>query len=146
MDIQGLLGRRKEKTCKEEKKENIWLKMAFTVLKTSLLAVAVTIVLFFITALVLYVTGVDDGVVPVAVTVIRILSVAFAGFLCGRFSEKSGWLAGMLSGFMYVVWSVLIGLLFFKGFEFDNILIADVITSIIAGAVSGIIGINIKKK
>ena len=57
-----------------------------------------------------------------------------------------GWLAGIIAGIVYVILTVLLGLLFFDNFSFDKILLMDVVTGGIAGFISGIIGINTKKR
>lgn len=123
-----------------------YLKYALTILKASALAILLTVILFLLSALVLLVSGVDDGVVPIIVQVVRIVSIGFAGIICGRNVPHMGWLAGIIAGIVYVIFTVLIGLLFYDSFSFDKILLVDVITGGVAGFIAGVIGINTKKR
>ncbi len=136
-----------------KKKENMgsngrneYLSAGLTVLKASGLAVLLTVVLFLLTALVLLLAEIDDEAVPVIVQVIRILSIAFAGILCGRSVNKMGWLCGILSGITYVLITMLVGLLFYDSFAFDSVFIMDTAVGAVAGFIAGVIGINSKKK
>ncbi len=138
---------RKRNTSKESNDEKTdYAKFALTILKASMFAVLLTVVLFLLASLVLLLTGVDDEVVPIVVQVVRIVSIGFAGIICGRNAPRMGWLAGIIAGIVYVIFTVLVGLLFYDSFAFDNILLMDVIVGAIAGFISGVIGINTKKR
>ena len=137
----------KKSQSKEHNEDKFdYLKYALTIIKASVLAVLLTVVLFLLSALVLLLSGVDDSAVPIIVQVVRIVSIGFAGIICGRSAPRMGWLAGIISGIVYVILTVLVGLLFYDSFSFDRILLIDVITAAVAGFISGIIGINTKKK
>ena len=143
MKLSGLLLKKKENA---QLTENVWVRFAMTVLKATLFAVAATIVLFFIAAVLLWAMNVDDGAVPVIVQAVRLVCIVIAGIICGRSVERMGWLAGLLSGLLYIVLTVLIGLIFYSSFSFDGILIADILLGCGAGFVAGMIGINLSKK
>ena len=138
---------RKREGSKDSSEDKInYMKYALTILKASVFAVLLTVVLFLLAALVLLISGVDDEVVPLIVQVVRFVSIGCAGIICGRNAPKMGWLAGIIAGIVYVILTVLLGLLFFDNFSFDKILLMDVVTGGIAGFISGIIGINTKKR
>lgn len=120
-------------------------KYAFTILKASALAVLLTVVLFLLASLVLLLAGIDDDAAPIIVQTVRIVSIGFAGIICGRNAPRMGWLAGIIAGIVYVIFTVLIGLMFYDSFSFDNILLMDIIVGAIAGFIAGVIGINTKK-
>ena len=145
MELSKFIRNREGSKDSSEDKIN-YTKYALTILKASVFAVLLTVVLFLLAALVLLISGVDDEVVPLIVQVVRIVSIGCAGIICGRNAPKMGWLAGIIAGIVYVILTVLIGLLFFDNFSFDKILLMDVVTGGIAGFISGIIGINTKKR
>lgn len=118
---------------------------ALTILKASALAILLTVVLFLLASLVLLLAGIDDDAVPIIVQTVRIVSIGFAGIICGRKAPRMGWLAGIVAGIVYVIFTVLIGLLFYDSFSLDNILLMDVIVGAVAGFIAGVIGINTKK-
>lgn len=145
MELSKFIRKRKEsKESREDKTD--YVKYGLTILKASAFAVLLTVVLFLLSALVLLVTGIDDEVVPIIVQVVRIVSIGFAGIICGRNAPRMGWLAGIIAGIVYVIITILIGLLFYDSFAFDKILLMDVVTGGVAGFIAGVIGINTKKR
>lgn len=124
----------------------LYLKYGLTVLKASVLAVLLTVVLLLISAVVLLIGGIDDAASPYIVQAVRIVSICLAGFICGNTVSKMGWLAGIASGLCYVLITVVLGLIFFGSINVDGDLLSDVISAVIAGFASGIIGINTSKK
>ena len=142
MKLSGILKKRNQ----TEGNRNVWVSFALTVTKATLFAVATTIVLFLLAALLLWILDIDDSAVPFVVQAVRIVCIVIAGIICGRNVEQMGWLAGLLSGFLYIVLTVVIGLIFYQSFSFDGILIADILLGCGAGFLAGMIGINLKKK
>ena len=142
MKLSGILKKRNQ----TEGNRNVWVSFALTVTKATLFAVATTIVLFLLAALLLWILDIDDSAVPIVVQADRIVCIVIAGIICGRNVEQMGWLAGLLSGFLYIVLTVVIGLIFYQSFSFDGILIADILLGCGAGFLAGMIGINLKKK
>lgn len=139
---------RKRNTAKNDASDTDKLDVAsyaLAILKASALAVLLTVVLFLLASLVLLLAGIDDDAVPIIVQTVRIVSIGFAGIICGRKAPRMGWLAGIIVGIVYVIFTVLIGLLFYDSFSLDNILLMDVIVGAIAGFIAGVIGINTKK-
>lgn len=145
MELSKFIRKSKKQNSESEGKSE-YIKYALTILKASVMAVLLTVVLFLLSALVLMVSGVDDECVPIVVQVVRIVSICFAGIICGRSVNKMGWLAGIIAGVVYVVFTILIGFLFYDTFSFSNILIVDVVSGGIAGFISGVIGINTRRK
>ena len=70
---------RKREGSKDSSEDKInYTKYALTILKASVFAVLLTVVLFLLAALVLLISGVDDEVVPLIVQVVRIVSIGCA--------------------------------------------------------------------
>lgn len=119
---------------------------ALTVVKAAAFAVLTTVLLLVLSAVILLLTGVDDSASGYVVQVVRILSVCAAGLICGKTVPKMGWLAGAAAGLVYVLMTMLVGLLFYGAPELGGELLADVIIALVCGFVSGVVGINTKRK
>ncbi len=123
-----------------------YLRYGLTVLKAAVAAVLISVLLLLLSALILLVCGVDDSATVYIVQAVRILSICFAGLVCGRSVPKMGWLAGIAAGLCYMLITVLSGLVFFGTPGEDGGLVADVIVAAVAGFASGVAGINTARK
>lgn len=137
---------KKSENLQEMSLGKMYLKYGLTVLKASVLAVLLTVVLLLIGAVVLLISGIDDAASPYIVQAVRIVSICLAGFICGKTVSKMGWLAGIASGLCYVLITVVLGLIFFGSVNVDGDLLLDLISAIVIGFASGIVGINTSKK
>lgn len=138
--------KRSEERSDDTSLSGIYLKYGLTVLKATALAIIMTVVLLLISAVILLVTGIDDNASPYIVQVVRIVCICVAGLICGNNVPKMGWLAGMAAGMCYVLITVLSGIVFFGGTNIDSELLFDVVTALIAGLISGVVGINTSKR
>lgn len=140
-----------EKTNKparvEEKvSKNEYILYLLTVAKATLIAIVLTLILIFISAVVLLLSGIDDSASIYIVESIRIISIAFAGILCGRSVPKLGWLSGMASGLFYLLVTVIVGLISFGSVGTGTKLLLDMLVCAVTGLLAGVIGINSAKK
>ena len=141
-----------EKTNKPARVEdkvgkNQYLLYLLTVVKATGIAILLTLVLIFLSAVVLLMSGIDDSASAYIVETIRIVSVAFAGILCGRAVPKLGWLSGMAAGLCYLLVTVIVGLISYGTVGSWSKLLIDIAVCAITGLGAGVIGINsIKKK
>ncbi|HBW05522.1 MAG TPA: TIGR04086 family membrane protein [Clostridiales bacterium] len=114
------------------------------VLKAVLFATLISLALVLIFAIVIRFANVENKVImPVNVT-IKILSL-FAGVLLAFKNPQNGLVKGAISGLVYMLFTFLIfsALNGFKDVTFSWI---DLITLPVAGAISGIIAVNIKAR
>jgi putative membrane protein (TIGR04086 family) len=59
--------------------------------------------------------------------------------------EARGWLNGALVGLIYMVILFLLSLLFKTGISFDRVIVFRLFMGFVIGALSGVIGINLKQ-
>ena len=140
-----------EKTNKPARAEenavrNEYLLYLITVVKATLIAIVLTLILIFISAVVLLLSGIDDSASIYIVESIRIVSIAFAGILCGRSVPKLGWLSGMAAGLCYLLVTVIVGLICYGSVGTGGKLLLDMAVCAVTGIGAGIIGINSVKK
>jgi putative membrane protein (TIGR04086 family) len=113
------------------------------VLKGSVIAVLITLVCFLFFALIMRFMYLDDALIPSVNQVIRIFSIALGGAYVARASRGMGWLKGALTGLLYIVWAFLISWLFSGNLTVNTVLLSDALLGLSAGAIGGIIGVNI---
>ena len=126
-----------------EKTGNIKIDVA-DVLKTVLFATLISLGFFLIFAIILRFASVpNDVILPVNIA-IKILSV-FIGVLISFKNAQNGLLKGAISGLLYMLFTFLIfsALTGFKDVKFSWI---DLVTLPVAGAISGIIAVNVRAR
>lgn len=118
-------------------------KNAFDVVKSALVSTIISLVAVIVLALIAKATSMSDKTIEIINYVIKILSVVF-GCIIGIKCPENGILKGTISALIYVGLTVLIfaAFLAFKGV---NVNWLDFVFLPIAGAISGVIKVNIKK-
>ncbi len=117
-----------------------------TILKNILVSYGISLVLFFIFALVITYTDLSHSLVSVFSVAITLISIMIASILSGKKSSEKGWLTGCATGFIYMAVLYLLGSIVYKNPGLSSNGILMVIVGIMAGAIGSIIGINNKKK
>ncbi|MGN0744057.1 MAG: TIGR04086 family membrane protein [Christensenellales bacterium] len=126
-----------------EKTGNIKIDVA-DVLKTVLFATLISLGFVLIFAIIVRFASVpNDVILPVNIA-IKILSV-FLGVLLSFKNAQNGLLKGAISGLLYMLFTFLIfsALTGFKDVKFSWI---DLVTLPVAGAISGIIAVNVRAR
>lgn len=127
------------------KNSNINKHFFLDIIRTTIIAVIISLVLVLVFALIVNLVEVGEKVIlPVnqAIKVISILASCFVGFK----ENKQGAFKGALSGLCYTLLSVLVFGLISKEISFNLMKLIDVSLGIVAGAISGILSVNIRKK
>ncbi len=127
------------------KNSNINRHFFLDIIRTTIIAVIISLVLVLVFALIVNLVEVGEKVIlPVnqAIKVISILASCFVGFK----ENKQGAFKGALSGLCYTLLSVLVFGLISKEISFNLMKLIDVALGIVAGAISGILSVNIRKK
>lgn len=114
------------------------------VLKAVLIATLISLGGVLIFAIILKYASLSDAVILPVNIVIKLLSVLIGVFI-GFKNPQNGILKGAIAGALYMLFTFLIfaALNAFKDVEFSWI---DLITLPVAGAISGIIAVNVKRK
>ena len=113
------------------------------VLKSSLVAIIITLICFTLFAVIIKVADMQETIIPPVVQVVRTLSIALGGMLAARASRKMGWLKGGITGVVYILWAFLISSLFGGSTFMGTLIFSDLLLGAVAGAVGGVIGVNI---
>ncbi len=114
-----------------------------TVLKSSLVAIIITLICFVFFAVIIKVADLDENIIPPVVQVVLTLSIAFGGILAARSSKRMGWLKGAITGVVYILWALIISSLFGDSAFMGSLIFSNILLGVVAGAVGGIIGVNI---
>lgn len=114
------------------------------VLKAVLLATLISLGLVLIFAIIIKFASLPSGVIMPVNIAIKIISL-LAGILIGFKQAQNGLLKGAVTGLVYMLFTFFIfaALSGFKDIKFSWI---DLITLPVAGAISGIIAVNIRRK
>ncbi len=116
------------------------------IVKGSLMALSLCLILILIFAFVLRFCAISDNLIKPINQIIKIISILF-GVFCGlKKSREMGLMSGLLIGFLFtiiafVAFSVLDG-----HFELGVSLLNDCLFGSIIGAICGIIAVNVGKK
>ena len=115
-------------------------------LKSILLALGLTLLIFFVCSLLLTYTGLKEESIPFTVIITVVLSTAVAGALYARLTNQKGYLNGAFVGFMYVLVLYVVSLLTAGRFQFSPYILILLAIGVFSGAFGGIMGINLLRK
>lgn len=115
------------------------------IIRTTIIAVIISLVLVLVFALIVNLVDVGESVIMPVNQVIKLLSVLAACFV-GFKDNKQGAFKGALSGLCYTLLSILVFGLISKEISFNLMKLVDVALGIVAGAISGILAVNLRKK
>lgn len=114
------------------------------ILKGLVLAFLFSLVCFLILSIVLSLTSISENIIKPSSYIVMIVSIVIAGIYVAMKVDKNGWLYGSITGLLYIIILTIISMIVIGGFSLNQILISRVLIGIIAGAIGGILGINIK--
>jgi len=124
-------------------KSNI-LRHGINLLKSIALAFTLTLLLLIIVTMLLTFTPMKEDTIPLMSNIIMIISIAVGSIYMAIKAEEKGWLNGGIVGVVYFLILLILNCLFIKPFVFDVYTVGKLLVSLIAGAVGGMIGVNIK--
>ncbi len=116
---------------------------AFDVVKSALVSTIISLVAVIVIALIAKATSMSDKTIEIVNYVIKILSV-FSGCIIGIKYPENGILKGTISAILYIGLTTFI-FAAFLAFQGVNVNWLDFVFLPIAGAISGVIKVNIKK-
>ncbi|MFA5577419.1 MAG: TIGR04086 family membrane protein [Tissierellaceae bacterium] len=112
-------------------------------LKGLILSYIITTISILVFSLLLTYSKIGEGFIPLANTLVLILSIAVGSiYLSGKLREK-GWINGGILGISYYLILLILGLSFKRPMIGEAFLISRLVISIVSGVIGGIIGINI---
>ncbi len=123
---------------KNETKENL-----IRIIKGSGIALGITILSLFIFAILLTYTNIQESTMIPVVIIITAVSILIGSSLSTLRIKKNGLLNGALVGVIYILLIYIISSLTGSGFSLNIMSIIMLVSSIIAGMIGGIIGVNL---
>lgn len=114
------------------------------VLRAALIALLISLVGVLVLALIVRWASLDDTAITIGNYVIKALSLV-TGVLLGFKTPSSGAAKGALTGLLYMLLCMFVFAIA-DGFRSANFNYVDLITTVIAGTVAGIIAVNVRGK
>lgn len=114
------------------------------ILKGLVLGFLFSLICFLILSIVLSLTSVSENIIKPSSYIVMIISIVIASAYVALKVDKNGWLYGAITGLLYIIILTIISMIAIGGFSINQILISRVLMGLIAGAIGGILGINIK--
>ena len=116
------------------------------VIKGSIIAFLISIMLLFIFASLLVYTNIQENTIKPVVIIISIISILVGSSLSSIKIKRKGIVNGALVGTIYIMVIYILSSICFVGFELNLESIIMIISSIISGLIGGVIGVNIDSK
>ena len=123
-------------------------KFAFliAIVKSALVALSVSLIAVCIFAFALRFLNISVELIQPINQVIKIASVLVGVFIGFKSLKEMGLVAGFFAGLTYTVLAFIVFSLLNGGFCFDKSLINDILFGGIAGAIAGVVSVNLKKR
>ncbi len=116
----------------------------FEVIKANIIALIVALAAVLLSALAVKLFNISDGAIPIINQVIKTVAI-FMGCMLSLKKPNNGWLRGLICGFIFVWVSYIVFSLLDNRFVFGLSLLNDCVLGTVAGMISGIIAVNIRK-
>lgn len=123
--------------------ESEWKKRSLCVIKGSFLAMALSVILLTIFALLLTYTSVPESTIMPVVLTITGISLLVGGTISSRKIRKNGLLYGGSVGLVYIIILYLASSLCLTGFSLSINSFIMLAVGVITGIIGGIIGVNL---
>lgn len=114
------------------------------IIKGSVTAIIITLILLFIFAAILTYTSIQEGVISPVIIIITAISILIGSSISTMKIKKMGLINGALVGLIYILTIYLISSITGSGFNLQIQTIIMMVASIVAGMIGGIIGVNLK--
>lgn len=124
--------------------ENEFTKNIIRIIKGSVTAIILTLLLLLIFAIILTYTSLKESVINPVIIVISVVSILIGSSISTLKISKNGLLNGALVGIIYILTIYLLSSITSSGFGINLYSIIMMILSIIAGMIGGILGVNMK--
>lgn len=129
-------------TSTDSEKQSVFL----TVLKGSLFALSISLVLILIFAFILRFVPIKDEAIAPVNQVIKGISVLIGTLVAMRKCKEMGLITGLLIGLFYTVFAFITFSILDRQFNFSPTIFNDLVFGAIIGAICGIIAVNLRKK
>lgn len=114
------------------------------ILKGSAISIIITLIGLLIYSIILSYTSVSESTIPTIVIIITAISILIGSTISTSNIKKNGIINGMLVGLIYITVIYLLSSIVTGNFLLNITSIIMIITSVLTGALGGIIGVNKK--
>ena len=114
------------------------------VIKGSAFSIIITLIGLLIYSIILSYTSVSESTIPTIVIIITAISILIGSTISTSNIKKNGIINGMFVGLIYIAIIYLLSSIVTGNFLLNITSIIMIITSVLTGALGGIIGVNIK--
>lgn len=104
----------------------------------------VSILLFFMGAILITYTSLSEGIIPFITSTIMIIGIVFSAVYCSAHLQKKGWLHGAVIGFIYILILILLSKIFITDYSIDRTAMYKIILGVGTGVVGGMLGVNLR--
>ena len=125
-------------------KKRLNIKLNFkSLLKALLLSCTITILIIFITSLVIQFTSLRETKMSLINNITMVISVLIPSIYLSLKVKENGWLNGFVLGFSYYLIIILLNIVLFKNDIWISFSIGKLLLTGFIGSIGGIIGINL---
>lgn len=114
------------------------------VIKGSAFSIIITLIGLLVYSIILSYTSVSESTIPTIVIIITAISILIGSTISTSNIKKNGIINGMLVGLIYITVIYLLSSIVTGNFLLNITSIIMIITSVLTGALGGIIGVNKK--
>lgn len=114
------------------------------VIKGSAFSIIITLIGLLVYSIILSYTSVSESTIPTIVIIITAISILIGSTISTSNIKKNGIINGMLVGLIYIAIIYLLSSIVTGNFLLNITSIIMIITSVLTGALGGIIGVNKK--
>lgn len=115
-----------------------------TYLRSIVRSLIFTLAIMLILAAIITFTSMSESIMPLITSIIMVLSIAYSGLLSAKQLNKNGFIHGLLTGTIYILFIIFLSWIFIKDFSIDKFLIIKGVIGIGSGGIGGMIGVNLK--
>lgn len=125
-------------------KKRLNIKLNFkSLLRALLLSCTITILIIFITSLVIQFTSLRETKMSLINNITMVISVLIPSIYLSLKVKENGWLNGFVLGFSYYLIIILLNIVLFKNDIWISFSIGKLLLTGFIGSIGGIIGINL---
>ncbi len=140
--VAGLFQR---KSSGEPRIEGEMTQMGKSLLKGTIIALAISVVTLFIYAIVLANTDVQENTMPTVIMIVTAISLLAGSMIATRKMASKGIVTGALIGLIYMGSMYMLSSIMLTQLTFGSATIIMLATGILFAAIGGIIGVNLHK-
>ncbi len=115
----------------------------YYILRGTVLALVISLLVLLLLSLVLYLTPVPERVVPYAVYITSIFSIIIGSAYAAKRIQSKGWLNGGLTGLTFIIILLILTKVFGLDANINLHLITKLLLAFVLGSIGGILGLNL---